>query len=71
MAKNKIQEIDLPYPELQEKLALNMASTHSSIDVANNLFYKYQRRYNYTTPKSFLELINFYIDILEKKRGSI
>jgi hypothetical protein len=37
-----------------------MAETHLSIDVANEKFRKLERRNNYTTPKSFLELISFY-----------
>ena len=30
-----------------------------------------ERRYNYTTPTSFLELIRFYELLLGKKRGKI
>lgn len=37
-----------------------MANIHLSIDTANDLFRKLERRNNYTTPKSFLELIEFY-----------
>lgn len=37
-----------------------MAEVHVSIDEANSLFLKNERRFNYTTPKSFLELISFY-----------
>jgi dynein heavy chain len=48
-----------------------MANTHSSIDSANLRFYKVTRRNNYTTPKSFLELIDFYKTLLESKRGGI
>jgi len=48
-----------------------MAETHLSIDVANEKFRKYERRNNYTTPKSFLELISFYKTLLEDKKGHI
>jgi len=48
-----------------------MAEVHASIDEANSRFLKQARRFNYTTPKSFLELINFYKEILNKKRGNI
>lgn len=48
-----------------------MANTHSSIDKANLKFFKVARRNNYTTPKSFLELIDFYKTLLDKKRGGI
>jgi len=37
-----------------------MAEVHLSIGEANKLFLAQERRYNYTTPTSFLELINFY-----------
>lgn len=53
------------------KIALNMAETHLSIDVANIKFRKLERRNNYTTPKSFLELISFYNTLLSQKRGQI
>lgn len=48
-----------------------MAETHMSIDVANIKFRKLERRNNYTTPKSFLELISFYKTLLDQKRGQI
>lgn len=48
-----------------------MAETHLSIDVANAKFRKLERRNNYTTPKSFLELISFYKTLLDQKRGQI
>jgi dynein heavy chain, axonemal len=48
-----------------------MAEIHVSIDDANLRYLKYERRYNYTTPKSFLELIDFYKKLLKEKRDSI
>lgn len=45
-----------------------MANVHLSIDVANENFLRQERRYNYTTPKSFLELIVFYKQFLSRKR---
>lgn len=59
---------DMPLPEKVEKLegdirkslSENMAETHISIDIVNKEFLYKERRYNYTTPKSFLELIEFY-----------
>ena len=48
-----------------------MAETHLSIDVANEKFRKLEGRNNYTTPKSFLELISFYKTLLEDKKGQI
>ena len=54
-----ISDIDIP-EELLGPISNNMAATHGSIDDANLKFLKQNRRFNYTTPKSFLELISFY-----------
>lgn len=48
-----------------------MASTHAMIDEANLRYRIIERRFNYTTPKSFLELIEFYKQLLKEKRGDI
>ncbi|OXB72393.1 UNVERIFIED_CONTAM: hypothetical protein H355_012865 [Colinus virginianus] len=48
-----------------------MASVHLSVDPANQRFFELERRYNYTTPKSFLELIDFYKKLLQAKRLDI
>lgn len=41
------------------------------IDEANKRYLQVERRHNYTTPKSFLELIDFYLNLLTKKRKEI
>jgi len=41
-----------------------MAQVHLSISEANEEFLRAERRYNYTTPTSFLELISFYKQLL-------
>merc|ERR1719482_2636460 len=43
-----------------------MAELHISIDEANTRFLASERRHNYTTAKSFLELIDFYLTLLKK-----
>jgi dynein heavy chain len=45
-----------------------MAEVHLSIDYANQKYLQLERRYNYTTPKSFLELIEYYKKLLGEKR---
>lgn len=39
---------------MQTSIALHMAEVQSSINEMNKLFLKVERRFNYTTPKSFL-----------------
>lgn len=64
VASKFLQEADLDSDDIREKIAINMAETHLSIDAANDKFRKFERRNNYTTPKSFLELISFYKTLL-------
>lgn len=52
-------------------VAANMAETHLSIDAANKRFLQEERRNNYTTPKSFLELIAFYMKMLQSSQASV
>jgi len=48
-----------------------MAFVHLSISDANKNFLLQCRRYNYTTPTSFLELISFYKSLLGSKTDRI
>lgn len=59
-----ILDIDLPTEEIRTNISVHMAEVHLSIDYANAKYLKLERRYNYTTPKSFLELIDFYKSLL-------
>ncbi|CAH1391174.1 unnamed protein product [Nezara viridula] len=44
-----------------------MAHVHSQVNQMSRLYLLYERRYNYTTPKSFLEQISLYSKLLIKK----
>ena len=48
-----------------------MATVHLSIDDANKEFKERERRLNYTTPTSFLELLSFYRTLLSNKREKL
>ncbi len=61
----------MPSDEIKDGIAQHMAEVHLSINKANSEFLAMERRYNYTTPTSFLELIRFYELLLGKKRGKI
>jgi dynein heavy chain len=54
------EEVTTPEFDLRDAIAMNMAETHIRIDEINKDFLAKERRRNYTTPKSFLELIDFY-----------
>jgi len=56
---------------VKKNLAVHMAQEHVSVTQASLNYYETQRRYNYVTPKSFLELIGFYKDLLEDKNKEV
>ena len=71
VANRFLKEVELPSDELRDNIAKHMAFVHISIGEANIEFKKVERRHNYTTPTSFLELINFYKMLLGQKQGVI
>ena len=71
VATRFLNEVEFPYEELKDLLANHMAEVHLSIGDANIDFLNMERRYNYTTPTSYLELISFYKILLDKKRDKI
>jgi dynein heavy chain len=57
--------------ELKENMANHMATVHASVTIASEAFLATERRRNYTTPKSFLELIALYKSMLHRKLEEI
>lgn len=70
---NKFLEeiVTLPDEEMRQRIAEHMSFVHLSIHEANREFRLQQRRNNYATPTSFLELIKFYKSLLGEKTTSI
>jgi len=66
-----LADVDLPNEEIREAVGAHMSFVHLSIGDANKEFLASERRHNYTTPTSFLELINFYKLLLGKKQDKI
>ena len=55
-------------PETRDNIAYHIAEVHTSVGAVSEEYLKVERRYNYTTPKSFLELIAFYKHLLKLRR---
>jgi dynein heavy chain len=53
---------------LLENLQFHCAFAHMAVNDASGAYFNEDRRYNYTTPKSYLELISLYKSMLEQKR---
>merc|ERR1719171_1560681 len=62
--------VDFGSEEILEKVSQMMAELHLSIDDANKRFLAAERRHNYTTAKSFLELIDFYLNLLKRLQSN-
>ncbi|XP_063077561.1 dynein axonemal heavy chain 9-like [Engraulis encrasicolus] len=62
-----LQEVDNIQPEVKESVSKFMAYVHVSVNQTSKSYLGNERRYNYTTPKSFLEQIKLYRHLLELK----
>lgn len=52
---------------LRKSVAKFMANTHTSVNLMSQVYLTNEKRYNYTTPKSFLEQISLYFKLLNEK----
>jgi dynein heavy chain len=73
VAYNFLSDVEFPESAIDLRVALaeNMSETHIKLDEENQRFFLKERRRNYTTPKSFLELIEFYKGFLKENREKI
>lgn len=56
---------------MRKSVAKFMAYVHSSVNEMSKMYLTNERRYNYTTPKSFLEQIKLYQNLLAKKHTEL
>ncbi|KAK9843805.1 hypothetical protein WJX81_007069 [Elliptochloris bilobata] len=65
--------VDIPdvQADVRESLSLHMAFAHLAVADASQRYLESVRRYNYTTPKSYLELISLYKSLLAQKRAEL
>ncbi|KAI1886191.1 hypothetical protein AGOR_G00211450 [Albula goreensis] len=66
-----IQEIQGVEPDVQESISLFMAHVHTSVNHASEKYRRNEKRHNYTTPKSFLQQITLYRNLLGKRRTEV
>ena len=72
VAERFIEDIEIPGPsDIKSQLAQHMAEEHLSVAKMSKFYFETQRRYNYVTPKSFLELISFFKHLLNSKRTKV
>ena len=71
VAQRFLEEVDLPSPDILVSLSIHMAEEHLSVTERSKKYLETQGRYNYVTPKSYLELIGFYKYLLDLKRANV
>ena len=55
----------------KDSISLFMVHVHTSVNEMSSRYYQNERRHNYTTPKSFLEQISLFKNLLKKKQNEI
>lgn len=71
VAKTFFSNVDAGSDEMKEKLSLMCVNVHLSVfNMAERYYTELRRRY-YTTPTSYLELINLYLSMLSDKRKQL
>jgi dynein heavy chain, axonemal len=68
VARQFLGKIDLDSDELRKSVCAVCMVIHSSVSAISVRFMEELRRYNYTTPTSYLELINLYTSMLASER---
>nr|XP_056713421.1 dynein axonemal heavy chain 11 [Euleptes europaea] len=66
VSRRFIEETPGIKPQFYDSICHFMAYAHTSVNEISAKFHQNEKRYNYTTPKSFLEQIMLYKNLLEK-----
>ncbi|XP_025160705.1 dynein beta chain, ciliary-like [Harpegnathos saltator] len=62
-----LEELEELQAEYRTSVSLFMSYVHTSVNYVSEMYLQNERRYNYTTPKSFLEQISLYSKLLTEK----
>lgn len=65
------EQRELGIGDYVEPLSIMCNKIHRTVEAATSQYFKELKRYNYTTPTSYLELIKLYVDILKKQQVKI
>lgn len=72
VADRFLRETDLGDREnIHRTISEYLAHVHNTVEIVSHDYLLQQRRYNYTTPKSFLETITLYKRVLGEKRAEL
>nr|XP_014351765.1 PREDICTED: dynein heavy chain 6, axonemal-like [Latimeria chalumnae] len=71
VSKTFFSNIDLGHDEMRDRFSEMCVEIHMGVTVMAEQFYAELRRHYYTTPTSYLELINLYLAMLGEKRKQL
>ena len=71
VAAKFLEEVPVENEDIKLNVPDHMAEVHLSVEQASWKYLKTFNRYNYTTPKSYLELIYFFKDLYKKQRDTL
>nr|SYZ35238.1 PtDNAH9b [Paramecium tetraurelia] len=71
VAQQFLKDIDVPTDQVREAIVKFMPFSFKLVNDLSVKLLEQERRYVYTTPKSFLELIKLYIFMLKTKKGML
>ncbi|XP_055373642.1 dynein beta chain, ciliary isoform X2 [Condylostylus longicornis] len=67
VSKKFLSEIDVLPGEVVDQIGCFMAYVHGTVNQISKIYFQNEKRFNYTTPKTFLEYISLYIKLLKNK----
>lgn len=71
VSKTFFSSVDAGKEEMKEKLSLMCVNIHLSVSNMAERYYMELRRRYYTTPTSYLELINLFLTMLSEKKKQL
>ncbi|KAG8443036.1 hypothetical protein GDO86_011741 [Hymenochirus boettgeri] len=71
VSRRFIQDTEGIEPNVKDSISQFMAYVHTSVNGMSKRYLQNEKRYNYTTPKSFLEQITLYKNLLNRKRKEL
>jgi len=71
VASKFLADVEMATPEIREGIEKFMPYSYKIVNQLSDLIYERERRFVYTTPKSFLELISLFKQMLQKKEGEL
>ncbi|DBA86689.1 TPA: Dynein alpha chain, flagellar outer arm [Trebouxia sp. C0004] len=71
VAKKFLDDVELGNESIRAAVVEFMPYSFAAVNAQSKRFLEVEKRYNYTTPKTFLELIKLYKSVLARKRNQV